>query len=82
MGGSMGMSVGNSIIAGVNNSLKFKMCYLQLLRSKNAGEYSFLCKCRVHCGNSVIKRSQLPYVVVLTNPTTGGVTFHMRCLGI
>ena len=85
MGGSMGMSVGNSIIEGVNNSLKFKTPFVMFAAAGGArmqeSILSLMQMPRSTVAIQSLKEAKLPYVVVLTNPTTGGVTASYAMLG-
>ena len=85
MGGSMGMSVGNSIIAGVNNSLKFKTPFVIFAAAGGArmqeSILSLMQMPRSIVAIQSLKEARLPYIVVLTNPTTGGVTASYAMLG-
>ena len=78
MGGSMGMSVGNSIIAGVNNCIKFKTPFVMFAAAGGArmqeSILSLMQMPRSSVAIQTLREAKLPYVVVLTNPTTGGVT--------
>ena len=85
MGGSMGMSVGNSIIAGVNNCIKFKTPFVMFAAAGGArmqeSILSLMQMPRSSVAIQTLREAKLPYVVVLTNPTTGGVTASYAMLG-
>ena len=85
MGGSMGMAVGNSIIAGVNNSLKHKTPFVLFSAAGGArmqeSILSLMQMPRSIVAIQSLREEKLPYVVVLTNPTTGGVTASYAMLG-
>ena len=85
MGGSMGMAVGNSVIAGVNNSLKFKTPFVIFAAAGGArmqeSILSLMQMPRSTVAIQSLREAKLPYVVVLTNPTTGGVTASYAMLG-
>ena len=85
MGGSMGMSVGNSIIAGVNNCIKFKTPFVMFAAAGGArmqeSILSLMQMPRSTVAIQTLREAKLPYVVVLTNPTTGGVTASYAMLG-
>ena len=85
MGGSMGMSVGNSIIEGVNNSLKFKTPFILFAAAGGArmqeSILSLMQMPRSTVAIQSLKEAKLPYIVILTNPTTGGVTASYAMLG-
>ena len=85
MGGSMGMSVGNSIIAAVNNCIKFKTPFVIFAAAGGArmqeSILSLMQMPRSTVAIQSLREAKLPYVVVLTNPTTGGVTASYAMLG-
>ncbi len=85
MGGSMGMSVGNSIIGGVNNCLKFKTPFVMFAAAGGArmqeSILSLMQMPRSTVAIQSLREAKLPYIVVLTNPTTGGVTASYAMLG-
>ena len=85
MGGSMGMSVGNSIIAGVNNSIKHKTPFVLFAAAGGArmqeSILSLMQMPRSIVAIQSLREEKLPYVVILTNPTTGGVTASYAMLG-
>mgnify|MGYP001236950137 FL=1 len=85
MGGSMGMAVGNSIIAGVNNSVKHKTPFVLFSAAGGArmqeSILSLMQMPRSIVAIQSLREEKLPYVVVLTNPTTGGVTASYAMLG-
>ena len=85
MGGSMGMSVGNSIIAGINNCIKFKTPFVMFAAAGGArmqeSILSLMQMPRSTVAIQSLREAKLPYVVVLTNPTTGGVTASYAMLG-
>ena len=85
MGGSMGISVGNSIIAGVNNSIKHKTPFVLFAAAGGArmqeSILSLMQMPRSIVAIQSLREEKLPYVVILTNPTTGGVTASYAMLG-
>ena len=85
MGGSMGMAVGNSIIAGINNSIKHRTPFVLFSAAGGArmqeSILSLMQMPRSIVAIQSLKEAGLPYVVVLTNPTTGGVTASYAMLG-
>jgi acetyl-CoA carboxylase carboxyl transferase subunit beta len=85
MGGSMGMYVGNAIIAGGERAVKLK-CPLVLFAAAGGarmqeGILSLMQMPRSTVAVEILKEAGLPYVVVLTHPTTGGVTASYAMLG-
>ncbi len=85
MGGSMGMAVGNSILAGVNNSLKHKTPFVIFSAAGGArmqeSILSLMQMPRSIVAIQSLREASIPYVVILTNPTTGGVTASYAMLG-
>tara|TARA_B100001094_G_scaffold161838_1_gene156577 strand:- start:234 stop:1142 length:909 start_codon:yes stop_codon:yes gene_type:complete len=85
MGGSMGMAVGNSIIAGINNSIKHRTPFVLFSAAGGArmqeSILSLMQMPRSIVAIQSLKEASLPYIVVLTNPTTGGVTASYAMLG-
>jgi acetyl-CoA carboxylase carboxyl transferase subunit beta len=85
MGGSMGMYVGNAIIAGAERAVKKKAPFVLFSASGGArmqeGILSLMQMPRTTVAVQMLKEARLPYVVVLTHPTTGGVTASYAMLG-
>ena len=85
MGGSMGRVVGNAIIKAVNLAIE-KNCSLILVPSSGGarmqeGIFSLMQLPRTIIAIQKLKDKKLPYIVLLTNPTTGGVTASFAMLG-
>jgi len=85
MGGSMGMGVGNAIIAACEQALKLK-CPLILFSAAwgarmQEGIMSLMQMPRTTVALQLLKEAYLPFIVVLTHPTTGGVTASYAMLG-
>ncbi|MCZ0813430.1 MAG: acetyl-CoA carboxylase, carboxyltransferase subunit beta [Pseudomonadota bacterium] len=85
MGGSMGMYVGNAIIAAAQAAVKRK-CPLILFSAAGGarmqeGILSLMQMPRTTVAVQMLKEAGLPYIVVLTHPTTGGVTASYAMLG-
>ena len=85
MGGSMGMYVGNAIIAAAERAVKLKRPLILLSAAGGArmqeGILSLMQMPRTTVAVEMLKEAGLPYVVVLTHPTTGGVTASYAMLG-
>ncbi len=85
MGGSMGMAVGNAIIAGVERAVKIKAPFILFSAAGGArmqeGILSLMQMPRSTVAIQMLKDAGLPFVVVLTHPTTGGVTASYAMLG-
>ncbi|MEH6774492.1 MAG: acetyl-CoA carboxylase, carboxyltransferase subunit beta [Cereibacter changlensis] len=85
MAGSMGMYVGNAIVAAAERAVKLK-CPLVLFAAAGGarmqeGILSLMQMPRTTVAVQMLKEAGLPYVVVLTHPTTGGVTASYAMLG-
>ncbi|MDE3079288.1 MAG: acetyl-CoA carboxylase carboxyltransferase subunit beta [Paracoccaceae bacterium] len=85
MAGSMGMYVGNAIIAAAEAAVKRK-CPLVLFSAAGGarmqeGILSLMQMPRTTVAVQMLKEAGLPYIVVLTHPTTGGVTASYAMLG-
>lgn len=85
MGGSMGMYVGNAVIAGAEYAIKEKSPFILFSAAGGArmqeGILSLMQLPRTTVGIQMLKEAGLPYIVVLTHPTTGGVTASYAMLG-
>lgn len=85
MGGSMGMAVGDAFIAGVRAAIKERAPYVAVTAAGGArmqeGILSLMQMPRTTVAISQLHAAGLPYIVVLTDPTTGGVTASYAMLG-
>jgi acetyl-CoA carboxylase carboxyl transferase subunit beta len=85
MAGSMGMYVGNAIIAAAERAVKLKRPLILFSAAGGArmqeGILSLMQMPRTTVAVQMLKEARLPYVVVLTHPTTGGVTASYAMLG-
>lgn len=85
MAGSMGMYVGNAIIAGAERAIKLKRPFVLFSASGGArmqeGLLSLMQMPRTTVALQMLREAGLPYIVVLTHPTTGGVTASYAMLG-
>ncbi|MZR13562.1 acetyl-CoA carboxylase carboxyltransferase subunit beta [Maritimibacter sp. DP07] len=85
MGGSMGMYVGNAIIAAAERAVKLKRPLVLFSAAGGArmqeGILSLMQMPRTTVAVDMVKEAGLPYIVVLTHPTTGGVTASYAMLG-
>jgi acetyl-CoA carboxylase carboxyl transferase subunit beta len=85
MGGSMGMAVGNAIIGACERAVQRK-CPLILFSAAGGarmqeGILSLMQMPRTTVALQMLKEAGLPFIVVLTHPTTGGVTASYAMLG-
>ena len=85
MGGSMGMFVGNAVIAAAERAVKRKLPLVLFSAAGGArmqeGILSLMQMPRTTVAVQMLKEAGLPYIVVLTHPTTGGVTASYAMLG-
>lgn len=85
MGGSMGLGVGAAFVAGVRAALQDRSAYAILTAAGGArmqeGILSLMQMPKTTVAIAELKEAGLPYIVVLTDPTTGGVTASYAMLG-
>ena len=85
MAGSMGMYVGNAIIAAAQRAVATKRPLVLFSAAGGArmqeGILSLMQMPRTTVAVQMLKEAGLPYIVVLTHPTTGGVTASYAMLG-
>ncbi len=85
MGGSMGMAVGAAFVAGADKALKGKCAYVICTAAGGArmqeGILSLMQMPKCTVAIRRLRAAGLPYIVVLTDPTTGGVTASYAMLG-
>lgn len=85
MGGSMSMYVGNAIIAAAERAVELKRPLVLFSAAGGArmqeGILGLMQMPRTTIAVQMLKEAGLPYIVVLTHPTTGGVTASYAMLG-
>lgn len=85
MGGSMGMAVGEAFCNGAERALERKCPYVVVTAAGGArmqeGILSLMQMPRATVMTRRLKAAGLPYIVVLSDPTTGGVTASYAMLG-
>jgi acetyl-CoA carboxylase carboxyl transferase subunit beta len=85
IGGSLGMAAGEAIIKGLETAVERKLPVVLFAASGGArmqeGILSLMQLPRTTVAVDRLKEANLPYIVVLTNPTTGGVTASYAMLG-
>ena len=85
MAGSMGMYVGNAIIAAAERAVALKRPLILFSAAGGArmqeGILSLMQMPRTTVAVQMLKEAGLPYICVLTHPTTGGVTASYAMLG-
>ena len=85
MGGSMGMSVGNAMLKAAETAVAHKTPLLVFAAAGGArmqeGILSLMQMPRTTIAVQILREAGLPFVVVMTHPTTGGVTASYAMLG-
>ena len=85
LGGSMGMAVGEAFIDAIKCAIATRCPYVVFTASGGArmqeGILSLMQMPRMTAGLSMLKEAGLPYIVVLTDPTSGGVMASYALLG-
>ena len=85
MGGSLGMAAGEAFIAAARAAIDREAPLVAFTAAGGArmqeGTLSLMQMARTTLAIQEMKRARLPYIVVLTDPTTGGVTASYAMLG-
>jgi acetyl-CoA carboxylase carboxyl transferase subunit beta len=85
MGGSLGMAAGEAVIKGLQTAADKGTPYIMFAASGGArmqeGILSLMQLPRTTVAVQTLREAKKPYIVVLTNPTTGGVTASYAMLG-
>jgi acetyl-CoA carboxylase carboxyl transferase subunit beta len=85
MGGSMGAGVGDGLIEGARRAVIARAPYIVIPASGGArmqeGMLSLMQMPRSVVAVETVKEAGLPYIVLLTDPTTGGVSASFAMLG-
>ena len=85
VGGSLGMAAGEAVITGMLRAEERKSPFILFAASGGArmqeGILSLMQMPRTTIAVQRLRAAKLPYIVVLTNPTTGGVTASYAMLG-
>src|SRR6266853_1158007 len=85
MGGSMGVAVGEGLIAAARRAVEQDAALIVVPASGGArmqeGILSLMQMPRTILAADMVKEAGLPYVVILTDPTTGGVSASFAMLG-
>jgi acetyl-CoA carboxylase carboxyl transferase subunit beta len=85
MGGSLGMAAGEAIIKGLETAVDKHTPFIMFAASGGArmqeGILSLMQLPRTTVAVQMLREAAKPYIVVLTNPTTGGVTASYAMLG-
>jgi acetyl-CoA carboxylase carboxyl transferase subunit beta len=85
MGGSLGMAAGEAVIKGLETAVDKGTPFIMFAASGGArmqeGIFSLMQLPRTTLAVQMLREARRPYIVVLTNPTTGGVTASYAMLG-
>lgn len=85
IGGSMGSVVGEKIAKAIDHAIKYKCPFVIISKSGGArmmeGAFSLMQMAKTSAKLTQLADAKLPYISVLTNPTTGGVTASFAMLG-
>ena len=85
IGGSMGSVVGEKIARGIDYALKNKIPFLMISRTGGArmmeAGYSLMQMAKTSAKLALLSEAKIPYISLLTDPTTGGVTASFAMLG-
>jgi acetyl-CoA carboxylase carboxyl transferase subunit beta len=85
MGGSLGMAAGEAVIRGIETAVEKGTPFIMFAASGGArmqeGIFSLMQLPRTTVAVQMLREAKKPYIVVLTNPTTGGVTASYAMLG-
>ncbi len=85
IGGSMGSVVGEKIARAIDHAIQNRTPFLMISRSGGArmmeAGYSLMQMAKTSAKLALLSRARLPYVSLLTDPTTGGVTASYAMLG-
>ncbi|MCO4291462.1 acetyl-CoA carboxylase, carboxyltransferase subunit beta [Solitalea sp. MAHUQ-68] len=85
IGGSMGSVVGEKIARSIDYSLKNKIPFLMISKSGGArmmeAAFSLMQMAKTSAKLALLSEAKIPYISLLTDPTTGGVTASYAMLG-
>ena len=85
IGGSMGSVVGEKISRAMDHSLKHRIPFLMISRSGGArmmeAGLSLMQMAKTSAKIALLDKAKIPYISLLTDPTTGGVTASYAMLG-
>ena len=85
IGGSMGSVVGEKIARAIDNSRKKKIPFIMISKSGGArmmeAGFSLMQMAKTSAKLALLDKGGIPYISLLTDPTTGGVTASYAMLG-
>jgi acetyl-CoA carboxylase carboxyl transferase subunit beta len=85
IGGSMGSVVGEKIARAIDHALKYKIPFFMISKSGGArmmeAGFSLMQMAKTSAKLALLDKAGIPYISLLTDPTTGGVTASYAMLG-
>ena len=85
IGGSMGSVVGEKIARSIDYSIKHKIPFMMISKSGGArmmeAAFSLMQMAKTSAKLALLSQAKVPYISLLTDPTTGGVTASYAMLG-
>lgn len=85
IGGSMGSVVGEKIARAIDHAIASKTPFMMISKSGGArmmeAAFSLMQMAKTSAKLALLNRAGIPYISLLTNPTTGGVTASFAMLG-
>lgn len=85
IGGSMGSVVGEKISRAIDHAIKTKTPFLMISKSGGArmmeAAFSLMQMAKTSAKLALLSKARVPYISLMTNPTTGGVTASFAMLG-
>lgn len=85
IGGSMGSVVGEKIARAIDYSIETKTPFLMISKSGGArmmeAAFSLMQMAKTSAKLALLNKAGVPYISLMTNPTTGGVTASYAMLG-
>ena len=85
IGGSMGSVVGEKICRGIDYAIKHRLPFMIISKSGGArmmeSAFSLMQMAKTSAKLTQLAKAELPYISLMTDPTTGGVTASYAMLG-
>jgi acetyl-CoA carboxylase carboxyl transferase subunit beta len=85
VGGSMGSVVGEKIARGIDHALEHHIPFIMISKSGGArmmeAAFSLMQMAKTSAKLALLHKAGIPYISLMTNPTTGGVTASFAMLG-
>ena len=85
IGGSISLNEGENVLAAINTAIEKKCPYIFISSSGGmrmmTNMLSLMQMTRMTIGINELKKNNLPYIVVITNPSTGGLSASISSIG-